>query len=91
MILSLVIIISTPSFALFGFGKKLDEKKVFTLYSEGAAVKNIRLHVATFDSDDGSNSEELNKKNCNMFVLLRSDIQEAFKKKYWCEKGYFKE
>lgn len=78
-------------FAFLGYGKKLDESKVFTMYREGSIDKTTRLHVATFDADDGSNSEKRNKTLCNLFAKLRNETNQAFSSRFWCEKGYFKE
>ena len=85
------VIFCTSAFAFFGIGKKQDKSKVYTLYRSGAVDKNIRLHFASFDADDGSNSEAYNRQNCEKTKILLSQVTEAFPVKYWCEKGYYKE
>ena len=63
---------------------------VFTLYrsssSSGAGGDAARLHVATFNANEGS---DYNRGNCEV-------ARELFQKRsgvtvrYWCEKGRFK-
>lgn len=61
---------------------------VFTLYRNSAVLngQTWRLHVATFDANDG---KDYNQENCDV-------ARELFQKQqnvtvhYWCEKGYFR-
>jgi len=66
---------------------------VYTLYRDSWAIKNERIHVATFDSKEissGVTNDVYNKENCilvGIFFLRRvNNIS-----KFWCEKGYYKE
>jgi hypothetical protein len=77
--------------SLTACSQRLEESKVYTLYRSGSVDETMRLHVATFDADDGSNSESYNRNNCDTIKTLRGEVSEAFKNKYWCEKGYYKE
>lgn len=79
---------SFPVFALFGFSKRLDEGKVYTLY-RSSMVSASRIHVGTFDTDEGSSSEKYNRVNCNISAKLRMG-QPFTKTKFWCENGYYK-
>lgn len=58
----------------------------YTLYRNSVSFADMRIHVATFDAEDG---EQYNKENCNL-------ARELFVKqpgvivKYWCERGRFR-
>lgn len=74
----------TSAFA--GFGLKVSEDLVYTLYRNSVTDENMRIHVATFDADE---YEDYNKGNCGSAQELFQH-QPGVKVKYWCEKGYFK-
>jgi len=46
----------------------------------------MRIHVATFDSDDG---DKYNEENCRMAMELFQK-QPGVKVRYWCEKGRYR-
>ena len=66
---------------------RLDGKAVYTLYRSSAVIggEKWRLHVATFDSADGS---EYNRDNCEVAKQLFQS-QPGVTVTYWCERGYF--
>jgi hypothetical protein len=66
------------------------ESKVYTLYRSGVLDPKMRLHVATFDADDGNTTEEYNRDNCEQARGLFQS-QPGVGTKFWCEKGRFKE
>lgn len=62
------------------------DSSVFVLYRNSVANKDMRIHVATFDSTDG---ESYNKGNCEQANEL-FQAQPGVKTKFWCEKGRFR-
>lgn len=75
------------AFFLAGCGN--DE--VYTLYRAGVGLPDLRIHVATFDSDDSrdSNFKTYNLDNCRLAAnLFQSQLNVTTK--YWCEKGRYK-
>jgi hypothetical protein len=58
----------------------------YTLYRNSVSFADMRLHVATFDTEDG---EQYNKENCNVARELFAK-QPGVTVKYWCERGRFK-
>jgi hypothetical protein len=73
---------------LAGCGASLDtsDGQVFTLYRDSAIDASMRIHVATFDAENG---EPYNRENCDIaknLFLAQSGVQV----KYWCEKGRYK-
>lgn len=72
--------------AFAGFGLKVSEDRVYTLYRNSVTDENMRLHVATFDADE---KEDYNKGNCDIAQELFQN-QPGVNVKFWCEKGYFK-
>lgn len=91
MYLKILIIIlsiwSTNSFAFWNLGVKTNKSKVYTLYRNNPFDVKLRVHVATFDVDE---NEEYNQVNCKMAADLRMGQPDTVAK-YWCEKGYFRE
>lgn len=58
----------------------------YTLYRSSVSSPNLRLHIATFDSNDG---EEYNRENCQVAMDLFQS-QPGVKVRYWCEKGHYR-
>jgi hypothetical protein len=58
----------------------------YTLYRNSKSFADMRIHVATFDAEDG---EPYNKENCNVAQELFAK-QPGVTVKYWCERGRFK-
>ena len=69
-----------------GFGNKVSEDQVFTLYRNSVTDQNARIHVATFDANE---KDTYNKENCGIAQVLFQK-QPGVKINYWCENGYFK-
>ena len=46
----------------------------------------MRIHIATFDTDQGA---KYNHENCNTSATL-FQLQSGVTVKYWCEKGSYK-
>jgi len=46
----------------------------------------MRIHVATFDSEDGKDYNNGNCKQAQLLFQTQSDV----KTKFWCEEGHFK-
>ena len=63
-----------------------NETRSYTLYRSGVNLPNLRIHVASFDSSDGT---DYNKGNCEI-ASERFQSQPGVEVKYWCEKGRFK-
>jgi hypothetical protein len=58
----------------------------YTLYRNSDMDANIRIHVASFDSDDG---DEYNQKNCRLAAELFAQ-QPGVKTRFWCEQGAYR-
>lgn len=71
--------------------EKLNESEVYTLYKSGVSDSSIKLHVATFNADDGSNSHDYNSTNCNKIRDFLQSEPKMFEQRFWCEPGYYKE
>jgi hypothetical protein len=63
-----------------------DAGGVFTLYRNSPIDATMRIHMATFDSEDG---EAYNRVNCDIAVDLFMK-QPGVTARYWCEKGRFR-
>ena len=63
------------------------EDDVHTLYRNSLTDRNMRIHVATFDTADGGS---YNHENCALAAKLFQS-QPGVKTKFWCEKGRFKQ
>ena len=64
---------------------------VYTLYRTSVGFPDLRIHVATFDSDDSKDQQfkTYNLDNClNGAKLFQSQPNVAVR--YWCEKGRYK-
>ena len=59
----------------------------YTLYRDSPVGKDLRLHVATFDS---SESEDYNRENCLIAAQL-FQAQPLVTVRYWCEKGRYRQ
>jgi len=59
----------------------------YTLYRSSATVggKDMRIHVATFDTKDGA---AYNRDNCDIAKGLFQK-QPGITVNYWCERGYY--
>jgi len=62
------------------------DAEIFALYRNSVTSENMRLHIATFDAQDG---EAYNRENCEQAKLL-FQAQPGVKTRFWCEKGRFK-
>lgn len=58
---------------------------VFTLYRNSVLDASMRLHVATFDADQGSS---YNQENCWIAQKLFQS-QSGVTVTYWCERGRY--
>ncbi len=58
----------------------------YTLYRSSEAPVILRVHVATFDSNDG---EKFNRVNCQIAAELFQS-QPLVVVDYWCEKGRYR-
>ena len=58
----------------------------FTLYRNSLTDENMRIHVASFNTAEGSS---YNKENCDQAQQL-FQLQPGVKTKFWCEKGGYK-
>ena len=84
-----------------GCERPSDKRQVYTLYRNSPYSSTMRLHIATFDSDDlDTSGESANKYSCNFvsriwnsnIVILNkksgTDYQQTYG--FWCEKGSFR-
>lgn len=69
---------------LFIFGCK-DESNVYTLYRSSIVDTDLRVHIASFNTDE---KESYNKENCFLAASLFQD-QPFVETKFWCEKGKY--
>lgn len=60
-------------------------RDTYTLYRNGITDPAQRLHVATFDSEEG---KDYNEKNCALAQQL-FQAQPGVKTKFWCERGRY--
>jgi hypothetical protein len=58
----------------------------YTLYRNSITDKNMRLHIATFNSTDG---DAYNSENCNLAASLFQK-QDGVKTRFWREKGEYR-
>ena len=66
-----------------------DNEEIYTLYRNSAVDEAVRIHVATFDVDDGPKTHLRNMTNCMVVQKLFQD-QPHETNKFWCEKGPFR-
>ncbi len=60
---------------------------VFTLYRNSVLDRTMRVHVATFDTDNGAS---YNEANCAIAADLFQG-QSGVETRYWCEPGHFRD
>lgn len=75
--LTLIIALATTAFS---------SRATYTLYRDSSLDPTSRIHVATFDADDG---EAYNAENCRTAASLFGR-QPGVATRFWCEKGIFK-
>ena len=63
----------------------------YTLYRSGVGLPDLRIHVASFDTDQGSDEKfkTYNRDNCETAKQLFQSQPNVIVK-YWCEKGSFR-
>ncbi len=69
-----------------------DESNIYTLYRDSPVGKDMRIHMATFDSKDktyGGTSEDYNRENCKLAASL-FQAQPNIVTTFWCEKGRYR-
>jgi len=77
----------TITWASISFAQaQVREQGSYTLYRNSVSFADMRIHVATFDAEDG---EQYNKENCNVARELFVK-QPGVTVKYWCERGRFR-
>lgn len=59
----------------------------YTLYRDSAFDHTMRIHVATFDAQEGA---DYNSENCALAASL-FQAQPGIATRFWCEKGAFRE
>lgn len=62
------------------------DNQTFTLYRNSVMDANMRIHVGSFNAEDG---DAYNGGNCEQAKQL-FQAQPGVKTKFWCEKGAFK-
>jgi hypothetical protein len=77
--------VSVLMLAAFSACSSSGRGEVHTLYRSSAIDASLRVHVASFDTDDG---DEYNRGNCDQAASLFA-AQPGVTVKYWCEKGEF--
>jgi hypothetical protein len=65
---------------------KAGNDDIYTLYRNSPIDPNLRIHVATFDAEDG---EAYNHENCEVARKLFVG-QRGVTALYWCEKGRYR-
>jgi hypothetical protein len=61
----------------------------YTLYRSSVAISEARIHVATFDADDGIATPSYNSENCQIAAELFQG-QRGVRVRYWCEPGRYR-
>jgi hypothetical protein len=64
------------------------DNQTYTLYRDGIADTNMRLHVASFDSSDG---DAYNNENCMLAANPFRGQGDDVKARFCCEKGRYTE
>lgn len=67
-------------------GCSLIDDSTFTLYRSSVTDPLMRVHIATFDTD---NKAAYNQANCDLARDLFQK-QDGVKVKFWCEKGGYR-
>jgi hypothetical protein len=67
-------------------GCSLFDDSTFTLYRSSVTDSTMRVHIATFDTD---NKAAYNQENCDLARELFQN-QQGVKVKFWCEKGVYR-
>lgn len=67
-------------------GCSLIDDSTFTLYRSSVTDPLMRVHIATFDTD---NKAAYNQGNCDLARDLFQK-QDGVKVKFWCEKGRYR-
>jgi len=70
------------------------EQEIYTLYRNSPTDRSMRLHVATFDSDEGYDDPEYNLENCQHAAQLFTEQPPMDWGKslvWWCEQGRYRE
>lgn len=62
------------------------DSNIYTLYRSSLVDGTLRVHVATFDTNEGA---AYNQENCVLAANLFSQ-QPHVKTQFWCERGRFK-
>ena len=75
-------------FPLVVFSKPSNDE-IYTLYRNSVLDESMRLHVATFDAENGKETHSYNMSNCMIAQELFQN-QPYVKTKFWCEKGKFR-
>ena len=67
-------------------GCDASEDETYTLYRNSVITRDARMHVASFDTAEGS---KYNSENCeHLMELLQT--QPDIKVRFWCEKGRYR-
>lgn len=74
-----------------------DEGAVYTLIRSSVTDQDdplsekpkMRIHVATFDAEQGESSDRYNSENCDAARALFAG-QPGVRVRYWCEKGRYR-
>lgn len=68
-----------------------DDDLIATLYRSSVVIESARIHIATFNADNGSGGEGFvyNWENCLIAAELFQK-QDGVKTRFWCEKGRYR-
>ena len=85
-----LIVVISMLFSLQSVEAKVTDDNIFTLYRNNDMNPKIRIHVGTFDSNNGAS---YNSFHCEKVVQFwnKDAKSRTSKELHWCEKGYFKE
>ncbi|MDF1726335.1 MAG: hypothetical protein P1U53_01170 [Sulfitobacter sp.] len=72
--------------ALSANAQSRNEDDVATLYRSSVFEEIPRIHIATFDTEDGF---AYNWENCQIAAWLFAE-QPGVSVRYWCEKGFYR-
>lgn len=74
----------TSVVAMAGCG--VSEGDTYTLYRNSVITQDARMHVASFDTDEGGRYNNENCQHAMGLLQAQPDVQVRF----WCEKGRYR-
>lgn len=67
-----------------------NDRDIYTLYRSSVTDAHYRIHIATFDAMQSSDTEIYNRENCLLAARLFQQ-QPGVTVSYWCEPGKYRQ